>query len=97
MGRPRKITISTRSHPHNGNIVVRVADTGPGIPKEILPRIFEPFFTTKEVGAGTGIGLSFCDRIVQSHGGTIKVETIEKRRIGLRHRAASFQPLRQAC
>ena len=73
---PRRITISTRSHPLNGNIIVRVADTGPGIPKEILPRIFEPFFTTKEVGAGTGIGLSFCDRIVQSHGGTIKVEAM---------------------
>ena len=70
----RRITLSTRRHPLNGNIIVRVADTGPGIPKEILPRIFEPFFTTKEVGSGTGIGLSFCERIVQSHGGTIKVE-----------------------
>jgi CheY-like chemotaxis protein len=72
---PRKIVVSTGLHPDSGNVVVRVADTGPGIPKEILPRIFEPFFTTKDVGVGTGIGLSFCDRIVQSHGGTIKVET----------------------
>ena len=72
----RKITVSTRRHPLSGNIVVRVADTGPGIPEEILPRIFEPFFTTKEVGSGTGIGLSFCDRIVQSHGGTIQVGAI---------------------
>lgn len=71
----RAITVSTRLHPKTGNIVVRIADTGPGIPKEILPRIFEPFFTTKEIGAGTGIGLSFCDRIVQSHGGTIEVES----------------------
>ena len=73
----RKIVVSTRLHPDSGSVVVRVADTGPGIPKEILPRIFEPFFTTKEVGAGTGIGLSFCHRIVQSHGGTIQVETSE--------------------
>ncbi|WP_353646814.1 PAS-domain containing protein [Mesorhizobium sp. WSM2239] len=73
----RTITISTRLHPRTGNVVVSVADTGPGIPKEILPRIFEPFFTTKEIGAGTGIGLSFCHRIVQSHGGTIEVESSE--------------------
>jgi CheY-like chemotaxis protein len=71
---PRKICISSRLQRKSGNIVVRVADTGPGIPQDILPRIFEPFFTTKEVGAGTGIGLSFCHRIVQSHGGTIQVE-----------------------
>ncbi|SJM29791.1 putative Histidine kinase [Mesorhizobium delmotii] len=73
----RTITVSTRLHPKTGNIVVSVADTGPGIPKEILPRIFEPFFTTKEIGSGTGIGLSFCHRIVQSHGGTIEVESPE--------------------
>jgi len=72
---PRKIMVSTHFHAKSGNVVVKVADTGPGISKEIVSRIFEPFFTTKEVGAGTGIGLSFCDRIVQSHGGTVRVET----------------------
>ena len=71
----RQIAVSTQRHPESGNIVIKVADTGPGIPDEILPRIFEPFFTTKDVGAGTGIGLSFCHRIVQSHQGTIRVET----------------------
>jgi PAS domain S-box-containing protein len=73
----RKITISTKLRQKNGNIVIKVADTGPGIFAEIRSRIFEPFFTTKEVGKGTGIGLSFCHRIVQSHGGTIKLETAE--------------------
>jgi PAS domain S-box-containing protein len=73
----RKITVSAQLHPMGGKIVVSIADTGPGISKEILTRIFEPFFTTKEVGAGTGIGLSFCHRIVHSHGGTIEVETTE--------------------
>jgi PAS domain S-box-containing protein len=74
---PRKITISTKLRPKTGDIVVKVADTGAGMSPEIRSRIFEPFFTTKEVGKGTGIGLSFCHRIVQSHGGTIKVETTE--------------------
>ena len=73
----RKIKISTQRHSKSGNVVIKIVDTGPGIPKQILPRIFEPFFTTKEVGAGTGIGLSFCHRIVQSHGGTIRVESSE--------------------
>ena len=72
---PRRIALSARRDTRSGQVVVRVGDTGPGIPKDILPRIFEPFFTTKEVGSGTGIGLSFCHRIVQSHGGTITVET----------------------
>ena len=71
----RKVTVTAGLHEESGNVVIRVSDTGPGIAKDILPRIFEPFFTTKEVGAGTGIGLSFCHRIIQSHGGTIQVET----------------------
>ncbi|WP_157020318.1 PAS-domain containing protein [Mesorhizobium xinjiangense] len=73
----RKITISTKLRPKSGFVVVKVTDTGPGISKDILPRIFEPFFTTKDIGMGTGIGLSFCHRVVQSHGGSIKIESVE--------------------
>jgi two-component system sensor histidine kinase HupT/HoxJ len=51
-----------------------IADTGPGIPSEILPRIFDPFFTTKEVGQGTGLGLAITYGIVQEHGGSIQAE-----------------------
>jgi CheY-like chemotaxis protein len=54
-------------------IVVTVADSGHGIPKEIIDRIFEPFFTTKGAEKGTGLGLSTVTGIVKSHGGFVTV------------------------
>jgi signal transduction histidine kinase len=56
-------------------VVIEVADTGTGIPPELLPRVTEPFFTTKPEGKGTGLGLAICRRIVQQHQGTIAVES----------------------
>jgi hypothetical protein len=57
------------------HIMITVADTGMGIPANLLDRIFEPFFTTKDIGKGTGLGLSTVMAIVKSHGGFITAES----------------------
>jgi PAS domain S-box-containing protein len=74
---PRRLRIATGFDPAAGQLRLDVEDSGPGVPPAIRSRIFEPFFTTKSFGVGTGIGLSLCHGIVESHGGTIAVEDAE--------------------
>lgn len=59
--------------PGTAVIDLLVADSGPGIPPELLPRIFDPFFTTKTVGHGSGLGLFITHEIIEEHGGCISV------------------------
>jgi two-component system NtrC family sensor kinase len=67
------ITIETRRD--GPTAVIGIADTGPGIPPQIMGRLFDPFFTTKPVGEGTGLGLSISYEIVKKHGGEIRAES----------------------
>jgi signal transduction histidine kinase len=54
-------------------VAIEVADTGTGIPPDVLPKIFDLFVTTKPPGRGTGLGLVICQEIIRAHGGTINI------------------------
>lgn len=54
--------------------IIRIADSGPGVPPDIRSRIMEPFFTTKAIGKGTGLGLSISYGIVEKHGGSLTLD-----------------------
>ncbi len=56
-------------------VVIRVSDTGPGIPESVRDQVFQPFFSTKE--EGTGLGLSIATRIIEDHGGRLELEAGE--------------------
>ena len=67
------ITVTTQQVEYQ--VVLTIADTGSGIPPEVMKRIFEPFFTTKPVGKGTGLGLTISYDMVRKNGGEINVES----------------------
>lgn len=67
--------LTFRAFSKGTRVVIEIADTGVGIPRENMPKIFEPFFTTKEVGKGTGLGLAVCYGIISEHGGRINVRS----------------------
>ena len=58
---------------HGAKVGVKITDTGPGIPGEILDKIFDPYFTTKDQGEGSGLGLGIAQQIVKRHHGEIRV------------------------
>ena len=65
------ITLTTREV--SSDVVIKIADTGCGIPPAVLSRIFDPFFTTKPLGQGTGLGLSMIHGFVRQSGGQVRV------------------------
>ncbi len=79
--------IAVSLHTHDARVRLSVADTGPGIAADILPRIFEPFFTTKAPNQNAGLGLSISYSIVQNHGGRLIAENTR----------AAARPSRSSC
>ncbi len=65
--------LTLEANVYRDHMVVSVADTGAGIPEDVLPRIFDPYFTTKTKGAG--LGLPIARRIVEAHGGSLTVNS----------------------
>ena len=72
-GDQREIRIATRME--GDEVVIEIADDGPGIPPELLDRIYEPFFTTKEVGKGTGQGLALARTTIERHSGSLECDS----------------------
>jgi signal transduction histidine kinase len=79
--------IGIRGIKRGQTVEITIADTGPGIPSEVLPRIFDPFFSTKKNGepqphdeeslprGGTGLGLTICQELIRAAGGSIRVSS----------------------
>jgi signal transduction histidine kinase len=73
MPRGGMMTIVVAVNQEGKQMRIEIADTGTGIPPEILSKVTEPFYTTKPEGKGTGLGLAICRRIAQGHQGTIEI------------------------
>lgn len=68
-----RISVLSRKH----NIILKICDTGCGIPLKDLPHVVEPFYTTKDPDQHFGLGLSYSYQILQQHGGKLEIESIE--------------------
>jgi signal transduction histidine kinase len=74
MGESGTLRVATRVE--ESEVVIEIADTGPGMPPDVAARAFEPFYTTKDVGKGTGLGLDIARRIiVERHRGQIMIDS----------------------
>ena len=89
-GKPRRITLSTARS--DSEAILRVRDTGPGVPAHLVPYLFTPFFTTKAPGEGTGLGLSLSYGLVKAHGGVLEYEPVPEGGAEFRVTLPLFQP-----
>ena len=69
-------SVTVSAHESGQFVQIDVADTGPGIPPQILEKIFTPFFTTK--AQGTGLGLAICFKLIQMHNGDLRVTSDDR-------------------
>jgi two-component system NtrC family sensor kinase len=76
---PKGGTLTVRTSREDNKVLIRIEDTGIGIPEEIRDKIFEAFFTTKQKVKGVGLGLSVCYGIIKDHGGEIRVQSEEEK------------------
>jgi len=72
-GRGGRLVVSLAEDAPAGQVALRIADTGPGIREQDLGHVFDPYFTTK--ASGTGLGLAIAQKIMESHGGAIRLES----------------------
>jgi len=68
----RELVLEVSSKP--GRVLIRVADTGPGLSDEARKRLFEPFYTSKPQGEGLGLGLAISEQIIRDFGGSLRAE-----------------------
>ena len=68
-------TVKVITEADEKQMILKVSDTGGGIPEDVLPHIFEPFYSTKETGKGTGLGLAIVQQIAEQHGAGLDVST----------------------
>ena len=72
-----QLRLEAHLDPSGARWLIKLSDTGTGIPAELLGKVFKPMFTTKPEGQGTGLGLAICREIVRAHGGEIHIESEE--------------------
>ncbi|WP_307701157.1 sensor histidine kinase [Variovorax paradoxus] len=69
-------TLRLEARPQEGRVILRVSDTGPGIPPHILPRLFEPFVSSKPAGTGLGLGLAISAQLARAMDGTLRAANL---------------------